>query len=126
MLDNTLPREHSTPAMDQVAPQGARIDTPREPVTEAGQNALFQSLVRHVARPGIKSLPPGDIKKLLKEGSHLASRDHVDAKPAAGLQPELVFRGVTPCAHQNPKITGSFLPKQVFPEPGNVAIDIAQ
>src|SRR6185369_12898076 len=126
MLDNTLPREHSAPVMDQVATQGARIDTPREPVTEAGQNAFFQSLIRNVSGQGIQSLAFGDIKKLLEEGSHLARGDHVDAKPAAGLQPELVFRRVTPRAHQNPKIAGSLLAKQVFAQPGDVAIDIAQ
>ena len=102
--------------MHQFAAQRAGIEPARHPVAEADQDALLQRFVRNGSR-GLVSEPfaPRDAQELLEQRPDLPRRDGVNAEPAAGLEAEVVLRGVIPRAHQDPeKVRRRLLAQQIL------------
>ena len=126
VLNHAFAREHTAPPVHEFATERAGVESASDAIREADEDALLQRLVRDFAGLHFETLAFGDAEEMIEQRPDLSCRDGVDAKLAAGIEPEVVFRRVGPGAHENPEVRRSFLAEKVLASRVDVASGIAK
>ncbi len=126
VLDDAFAREQAATAMDDFTAQRAGIEASGDVIGEGEQHAPTQVGFVELALTDIQAFPLGQSEEGLEQGHHLSGGGGVDPHAPAGVQAEVVCRGVFPGLHQMDEVRLGLVPDAILAHAGGVGVDATQ